>query len=710
MKELFKNVKFRWQLAALAVITPFLVLSYFSIHAISWIELPIFGAIIIFFGREVFLSAFRSLIRLKFSNINLLMTIAVIGAIYLRQFEEAAIVIVLFAIGDNLEEFGIQRSQTALKKLIAGAPKTAFVKGRGEQISIEDIEIGETVIIKPGDIIPMDGKVIFGDSLVDESTITGEPLPKNKYLNDTVFAGTINGNGYLEVEVTRKGKDNTLSKIIELTYKSSEKKTSSQKFIEKFARIYTPAVMAAAILLVIIPVVLLKKPFDYWFAQALTLLIISCPCALVISTPVTIFSAVGNATKKGALIKGGVFLEEMGKIKAMAFDKTRTLTKGSPTVSDIIALNGFTESDVLACAAGLEAFSEHPIAKSIVKKALEIGAEPHEFQSFQSITGKGLTGECSVCTDKIHFLGNIRFINENSGNTGNDSKDSSVNKDNSGNKDDYGNVDNKNNTVSKDDSYKVDSTDTANNSNNFNVADNAYILKGNKDDNCNADNIDSANSSDNPDNDFILKRIDELEKQGKTAIVMSDCRRIKGIIAVTDEIRKESRPLIESLLKLNIEPVMLTGDNEASAKFVASSLGIVTVKAGLLPENKVAELTKLLSQYKHVAMAGDGVNDAPVIASASVGIAMGATGSDIAIENSDIALLNDNLSLLPYLVKLGRKAAGIIKFNIILAVVIKFIFLILAAFGLSNLSLAIFADVGVTILVIINGLRPFGYK
>lgn len=629
MKELFKNVKLRWQLAALIVIMPFLVLSYFSIHAPLWIELPILGVIVIFFGRKVFLSALRSLIKLKFSNINLLMTIAVIGAIYLRQFEEAAVIIVLFALGDNLEEFGIQRSQTALKKLIAGTPKTASVKGKEKEVSIEDIEIGETVIIKPGDIIPMDGKIIYGNSLVDESSITGEPLPKNKYLNDIVYAGTLNGTGYLEAQVIKKAKDDTLSKIIDLTYKSSEKKTTSQKFIEKFAKIYTPAVIFAAILLVLVPVVLLKKPFNYWFSQALTLLIISCPCALVISTPVTIFSAVGNATKKGALIKGGIFLEEMGKIKAIAFDKTRTLTKGSPIVSDIILLNGFTESEVLACAAGLEIFSEHPIAKSIVKKAMEIGVKPHTFKDFQSITGKGLTGECSICIDKKHFLGNIKFINENKG---------------------MGN------------------------------------------------------------NDFILKKIDELEKQGKTAIVMCDDKRIKGIIAVTDEIRKESKPLVSSLLELHVKPIMLTGDNEASAGFVASYLGIETVKADLLPENKVMELTKLISQYKHVAMAGDGVNDAPVLAAASVGIAMGATGSDIAIENSDIALLNDNLSLLPYLIKLGRKVAGILKFNIVLAISIKFIFLILAAYGLSNLSLAIFADVGVTILVIINGLRPFGYK
>ncbi|MCL4416184.1 MAG: cation-translocating P-type ATPase [Actinobacteria bacterium] len=627
MKELIKNNKFQWLLAALIVIVPFLVLSYFSIHASLWVELPIFLIIIVIFGRKVFLSAFRSLIKFKLSNINLLMTIAVIGAIYLRQFEEAAIIIVLFALGDNLEEFGIARSQSALKKLIDSTPKTALIRDKEKEIPVEDIEIGQTVIIKPGDIIPMDGIVSFGNSLVDESTITGEPLPRNKYLNDAVYAGTVNGNGYLEVKVAKKAKDNTLSKIIDLTYKSSGKKTTSQKFIEKFAKIYTPVVIMAAILLVIIPVILLKKPFNYWFIQALTLLIISCPCALVISTPVTIFSAIGNATKNGILIKGGIFLEEMGKLKAIAFDKTKTLTKGEPVVSDIIPLNGFTENEVLACAAGLEVFSEHPVAKSIVKKAEEIGVKPHIFKDFQSVTGKGLTGECSICIDKKHFLGNVKFINENQ---------------------------------------------------------------------C-------------MDNDeFILQKIDELEKQGKTAIVMSDDKRIKGIIAITDEIRKESKPLISSLSELNIKPIILTGDNEASAKFVASNLGIETFESELLPEDKVKELSKIIGKYKHVAMAGDGVNDAPALASASVGIAMGATGSDIAIENSDIALLNDNLNLLPYLIKLGKKAVRIIRFNIIIAITVKFIFLMLAAWGLSNLSLAIFADVGITILVIINGLRLYG--
>ena len=373
MKELLKNKKFIWLLISLIVVLPFLVLSYFDKHLSLWIELPMFLLISGAIGWKIFYSGIKSLIRLKFSNINLLMTIAVIGAFYLRQYEEAVIIVILFSISENLEEFGIKRSQNSLKTLIEKSPKTAILKDTNKNIPIGDININDVIVIKPGDIIPMDGIVSYGNSIVDESTITGEPIPKSKFINSSVYAGTQNGNGYLEIKVTKKAKDNTLSKIIELTYKATEKKTSSQKFIEKFAKIYTPSVLGIAILLVIVPVFVFKQSFNYWFAQSLTLLIISCPCALVISTPVTIFSAIGNATRNGVLIKGGKYLEEMGRIKAIALDKTKTLTKGEPIVSDIITYNGFSRKDVLACAAGLESFSEHPIAKSILNKAIEEG-------------------------------------------------------------------------------------------------------------------------------------------------------------------------------------------------------------------------------------------------------------------------------------------------------------------------------------------------
>ncbi len=626
-KELYSNTKFRWLMAALLVVAPFSALSFFSIHFSLWFELPFFLTIIVIFGRKVFISGVKSLLKFNFSNINLLMTIATIGALYLKQFEEAVIIIVLFALGDTLEGFGIRRSKAALKALIDKAPKSAQIKGKEEKVPIEDITLDEIIIVKPGDHIPMDGEVIAGGSLVDEASITGEPIPKDKHVGDTVYAGTVNGTGYMEVRVTKLAKDTTLAKIVEVTYKSAQKKSVSQKFIEKFAKIYTPMVILASISLVVIPVVFLGKPFDTWFVQALTLLIISCPCALVISTPIAIFSAIGNATEKGVIIKGGRFLEEMGKIKAIAFDKTRTLTRGEPAVSDIIPLNGCTEEEVIACAAGMEAFSEHPIAKSILNKAEEKGVDIHQFTNFQAVPGKGLKGECTVCFDSHHCMGNLEFVTEE---------------------------------------HDV--------------------------------------------SEAVKERIDEFEKQGKTTIVMSDNKKVKGVIGVTDEIRPESKALIENLLNLNVEPVILTGDNVSSAKFVATQLGINMVRASLLPDEKVDELTKLIGQYKHVAMVGDGVNDAPALATASVGIAMGAIGSDVAIENADIALMNDKLSMVPYLIGLGKKCVEKIQFNIASAVIVKFLFLALALGGMSNLALAIFADVGVTILVVLNSLRLYNYK
>jgi Zn2+/Cd2+-exporting ATPase len=626
-KDLLQNRNFRWLLAALAIVAPLEVLSLFGLHLPLWAQIPLLTALAFVFGRGLLLSGVRSLFRMDFSNMNLLMTIAIAGAMYLGHWEEAGVIIVLFALGETLEDFGITKSQAALQELVEKAPKTAQLKGKEGKVPVETVQVGEIVAVKPGDQIPLDGVVTEGNSLVDEAAITGEPLPRSKYPGDPVFAGTINGSGYLEIRVTRQARDTTLSKIIQLTYQSAERKSHSQRFIEKFARYYTPSVVAASFLLVLIPVVLLGKPFDPWFIQALTLLIISCPCALVISTPVTIFSAIGNATQRGVLIKGGRFIEEMGRLKAIAFDKTRTLTRGEPAVSDVFTFDNLSPKDVLACAAGIEAFSEHPIARSILDQAEAENVEPHPFENFEAVSGKGLKGECMICFDSHQCLGNIRFVSEEH-HTGEE----------------------------------------------------------------------------------VLKKVEELERQGKTAIVISDHQRVKGIIGVTDEIRPESKPVIDGLRLLEVTPVILTGDNRSSARFVGSQLGIERVSAELLPHQKVEELTRLLQEYQHVAMVGDGVNDAPALASASVGIAMGAIGSDVAIENADIALMNDNLAILPYLVKLGRRTVAKIRFNTVSAVLIKFLFLILALVGMSSLVLAIFADVGVTVLVVLNGLQLYGYK
>lgn len=627
MKEILENNKFRWLIITLLIVFFFEFLSFFSVRFPWWIEIPLFFVIIAVFGRRVFVSGIKSLLKLDFSNINLLMSIAIFGAIYLYQFGEAVVIVVLFALGNTLEEFGIKRSKSALKELVDNAPKLAQVKGNEARVPVEKIKIGEVIIIKPGDQIPLDGKVISGDSLVDETTITGEPLPKNKTIGDFVYAGTLNSQGYLEVRVEKEAKDTTLSQIIDLTFKAAEKKSLSQKFIEKFAGVYTPSVIIASVLLVLIPVLFLGKPFNLWFVQALTLLIIACPCALVISTPISIFSAIGNASHRGFLIKGGRFIEEVGKIKAIALDKTRTLTVGRPVVSEIIPFGGFNKEEVLACAAGLEIFSEHPIAESILKKAEEGKIDLHKFTSFQAVPGKGLKGKCAVCFDKHHFMGNIRFVAEE---------------------------------------HHIE--------------------------------------------EQVLEKVEEFEKQGKTAIVIGDGERIKGIIGVTDEIREKSESFIKDLKNLDIVPVILTGDNKSSAMFVAHKLGISAVKSELLPQEKVEELSELIKKYRYVGMVGDGVNDAPSLAAATVGIAMGAVGSDVAIENADIALMSDNLQMVSYLIGLGRKTVKKIKFNVVFAIGVKFLFLILAVAGRGNLVLAIFADVGVTILVVLNSLRLYSYK
>jgi Cd2+/Zn2+-exporting ATPase len=625
--ELLKDTKFKRLALTLLLVVPFEVLSLFSLHLPKFIELPVFGAIIFFFGRNVIVNGVKSLFTLRFSNINLLMTIATFGALYLGELEEAVIIIVLFALSEALEEFGISKSQNALEELVNKTPKTALIKGQTDKTPIENISIGEIIVVKPRDYIPLDGIVIEGNSLVDESTITGEPLPKSKYPNEFVYAGTLNTQGYLEIKVTKSSKDTTLAKIVDLTFQSIERKSHAAKFIEKFASYYTPAVIVVAVLLTIIPVYVLGQPFNAWFVQSLTVLLIACPCALVISTPITIFSAIGNATKRGVLIKGGQFLEEIGKVKAIAFDKTRTLTKGEPIVSDVITFNGVSKEELLNCVGGAEALSEHPIAKSIVESANKIAGINHSYANFKAIMGKGITGECMVCVDKHHCIGTLQYVMEE---------------------------------------HKVD--------------------------------------------ERVVRIVEKFENEGKTAIVVSDSKVIQGVIGVMDTIRQESKQVVEQLKKLDVVSVMLTGDNKSAAEYVSKEIGIKEIYAKLLPEEKVARLSTLVEKYKNVAMIGDGVNDAPALATASVGIAMGAVGSEVAIENADIALMNNNLVLLPFLVRLGRNAVRTIKLNTSAAIGVKIIFLSLALLGRGNIALAIFADVGVTLLVVANSLRLFNFN
>jgi len=627
MKELLTDKKFRFLLIALVFVGIFEVLSILNIHFNKYIEFPLFAVISIIIGYSTLWSGIRNLLKFNFRSINTLMFIAVCGAFYLGQYPEGAIVIILFTLGEKLESFGVQKSKSALRSLIDDSPKTALIKGNEIKTPIDKVKVGEIMVIKPGDKIALDGKVLEGTSFVDESMITGEPIPVDKRAGNLVFAGSLNKQGYIEIEVTKISKDSTLAKIIEATFNATKSKADTQRFIEKFSEYYTPSVLLVAVLIVVLPVVFYNGNFNEWLLMSLTLLVISCPCALVISTPVSIYSAVGNASSKGILIKGGKYLEAIGNIKAIAMDKTRTITLGKPVVSDIIPLNGFSKEELIACAAGFEIFSEHPIAASIIEKARQDNINFHKVENFEAVMGKGVKGDCIVCIDKPHYLGSLEFITEE------------------------------------------------------------VSVKEN-----------------------VIKKVEELQSQGKTALILSSDQKLEGIITVTDEIKTESKEAISEIISLGIVPVMMTGDNNNAARFVGTIVGISDIRSHLLPLEKSDEIKKLKEKYKGVAMAGDGVNDAPALANADVGIAMGSAGSDIAIETADIALMNDNLKLIPFIIKLSRKTISTIKINTIFAISTKFIFIVLAVLGLSNLVMAIMADVGVTILVILFSLRLLKYK
>ena len=623
--SVLQDRKFLWLIASVAVVAVFEFLSLAGWHLPPRIGAAFFALIILAIGWRTLLHGAKALLKFNFRSINLLMMIATAGAFYLGEYEEAAVVIVLFSLGERLEAFGILQSKSALQALVDRTPKTARVKsvdGAEMELTLDQIKVGDILILKPSAMIAMDAQVVSGASSVDESTITGEPLPKDKHTGDLVFAGTLNMQGYLEARVTKLAADSTLARIIETTFAATKTKAETQKFIEKFSSYYTPSIIFIAVLIAAVPTLVFGQPFNSWFEQAITILVIACPCALVISTPISIYSAIGNASAKGALVKGGKYIEAIGQIKAVAMDKTRTLTYGKPKVTDVVPFGETTREHLLACAAGIETYSEHPLAQAIVQAAKAERIEIHQVENFQAVLGKGAKADCVVCYDKHHCIGKLPFITEE---------------------------------------HRVQ--------------------------------------------DEVVKQVEAFQKQGKTSIVVSSHGGVEGVIALTDELKTESKQTVGELKKLGVAVVMLTGDNHAPAMLVAEEVGIEEVQAEMLPEDKAAAVRELLAKYAGVAMVGDGVNDAPALALSSVGIAMGAAGSDTAIEAASIAILNDRLELIPYLIRLGRRTISTIKINTTLAVVTKLVFVVLAIFGLSSLALAIFADVGITVLVILNSLR-----
>lgn len=627
MKLPFKDKKFVFLLIGVICVITLEVLSLNNIHIPGPYAPFVFAALILTLGNHVLWNGLKALLHFQFSSINLLMLIAVCGAFYLREYPEASVVIVLYVLGERLEDIGLENSKSALDELVSKAPKVATVKATGSPTPIDQVQVGTVVQVKPGEMFPLDGKILNGETTVDEAPITGEPIPKDKHVGDLVFAGTLNKNGYVEIETTKLSSDTTFSKIVKLTFEAQANKSDTQKFIQRFSAIYTPLIIILANLLFFIPVFFMQEDAGHWLKQAISLLVIACPCALVISTPVAIYAAIGNASSRGIIVKGGKYIEAMARVKAIALDKTRTITYGKPIVSDIIPLNVSSREELIACAAGAEVFSEHPLAQAIVDASKKEGLEPHKVEQFKSIMGKGAIAKCLVCEDETIYIGKLSFIQEHQ-----------------------------------------------------------------------------------PVDPEAEKIVEKLSSEGKTSVVISFGDGVAGVIGLMDEIKPDSATALNEIQELKITPVMLTGDSEKAANYVAFQVGINSVYGGLLPEAKADKIQELLKKHKTVAMVGDGINDAPALANSSVGIAMGAVGSDTAIETANIALMNDKLSLIPFLIRLSRATLSRIRLNTIGAILVKLIFIVLAFIGFSNLALAIAADVGVTLIVIVISLQLMNYS
>ena len=561
-------------------------------------------------------------------DMNVLMSVAVIGAAGIGEWTEAAAVVFLFALSELLEGFSVGRARRAIQSLLELAPETALVK-RGDQIQevrVEEVSVDETLVIKSGARVPLDGAVLSGESTINQAPITGESMPVEKKSGDTVFAGTINGEGSLEAKVTKAFTDTTLAKIIKLVGEAQGQKAPSQRFVDRFAKIYTPTVFVVAILVLLSGPLLFHGAWLEWTYRALVLLVIACPCALVISTPVSIVSGLTAMARRGVLIKGGVFLEEIGKLKALAVDKTGTITEGKPRVQQVIPWNGKSEEEILRVAAAIDTHSEHPLAQAVVKYAEEKKIQFPRSENYQSKTGRGAEAQID---GHLYFVGNHRFAHE------------------------------------------------------------------------------SAVCSDE-----LEKKLHEIEAQAMSVVIVGhkphqDCKgEVLGILAVGDTIRPNAIEAIKALHAAGVEKiVMLSGDNQRTVDAISKQVGIDEAKGDLLPDQKIERVRELLAQHKHVGMIGDGVNDAPAMAAASIGIAMGGAGTDTAIETADIALMQDDLSKVAETVALGRRTVRIIQTNIAFALGVKAVFLALALSGHASLWMAILADTGATLVVIANALR-----
>ena len=638
-RYLIQQVETRLALIAAVVILASFIVSWLGISRSVVITMQI-GALILA-GWPIARSGFVNLWINRTFNINFLMTVAGLGALAIGEYAEAATLILLFDLAEALEGFTNERARGAISQLKALSPTHAIkLEGSIEhQVPVEDLVIGDIILVSPGERIPVDGIIIEGHSEINQAPITGESMPVWKEHNDPVFSGTVNGSGRILVEVTRLVGDSTLHRIIEMVTEAQSRQSRSQKFIDRFAQYYTPAMVILAVLMAVIPPLLFGAPFlnpieggRGWLYRALALLVISCPCALVISTPVTMIASLTKAAREGVLFKGGIFVEALARINVFAFDKTGTLTLGEPRVVDSRDLECQDLSscepcdDLLALAYALERHSTHPLAQAIIREAEERGLTECYPAARKLVTRGGLGLEGQINGHKM-TIGSLRMFE----------KDHDI-------------------------------------------------------------------------PDVVRSWVKRAEEQGRTAMLLCDGDRVRGFIAVADTLRPESQVVIGELNQMKKHTLMLTGDNAAVASAVGASIGLADVRSNLLPGDKQRLVEQLRESYGAIAMVGDGINDAPALAAANIGIAMGGSGSAQAMETADVVLMADNIQQLPYALRLSGFANRLIKQNIGFSLGSKLLVAIFALLGYAPLWLAVLADMGVSLLVTANGLRALRFK
>jgi Zn2+/Cd2+-exporting ATPase len=575
----------------------------------------------------------RQSIQKRVLDIHVLMVIAVAGALILGDWFEAATVIWLFGVSEWLEARTVARARRAIRDLMTMAPTEALVRRDGSVITlpVSRLVVGDVVLVRPGERVPVDARVVSGESAVNQAPITGESFPVEKTAGDSVFAGSINGNGSLDVEVTRLAEDSTIARIVHMVERAQSQRAPSQRLVEQFARRYTPAVVILAALIAVVPPVigivdamsLAAGQWSTWMYRALVLLVVACPCALVISTPVTVVSALTVAARAGVLIKGGAGLEKLAAVNCVAFDKTGTLTDGRVAVTGVFGVNGATADDVLSVAASLEARSEHPIGRAIVGRARDAGIEITEGERFRALPGLGAEAMVSA---SVAVIGSHRFFESQQLCT-----------------------------------------------------------------------------------DAVHARMAEIEAGGSTPVFIGRGGAALGVIGLADTPRAGSQSVVADLRDAGVKHVvLLTGDTRRSAETIRAASGVDEVYSDLMPADKVELVHMLQREHGVVAMVGDGVNDAPALATSDIGIAMGAAGTDIALETADVALMSDDLSKLPFAIRLGRAAANTIRANVAIALGLKAAFVLMTVYGVATLWMAVLADTGASLIVVANGLRGTG--